>query len=289
MKKINFHLDFDSIVKIITDYLTVTNPYLEILKKKGLNKFQYFQFCILLRYSINLKALIPLFTSFKSDNTIKLPIFLIFRSILEDYLTVQYLLTFIDAEDEKNSAVMNEIAVIDRDFIKFQEDFLKEELNQFKIDGIPPWNSESKVKERSEQFYSSNPDFYLKESAGYKLKSVYSFRKSTPKKFFRDEAEKKKSLTERYKYDRLKSLSLFHFAIQAYLPYKYFSQFQHPSSNMDRMIMSDPSLVDNRFILMTLENVLVATNQVLSVTLKNKEAVPKIKEIQEEIVKLIKK
>lgn len=288
MKRMFFKVNTESILKLVKEYITITNPYIKTLSEKKLNKFQYFYFCLLLRFNINFKALIPLFTSFKADKSFKLPISLILRSLIDDYLTVQYLLTFYDPADKKNIALINEITIIDRDFVKFQEDLLREELNQLKNEGIAEWDSDKKIQARIDQFKKDNPEFFTSKLEGYKLKSIEFFRKTTPSAFFQDVKDRKKPLTDRNKYERLKSLSLNHFAIQAYMPFKYFSQFQHPSSNMDRMMMSDPNLVDTRFYLMTIESILVATNQILSITLESKEAVPKLKLLQDEIIKLIK-
>ena len=81
-----------------------------------------------------------LFLTFKEDRAFKLPIILILRSIVSDYLTIQYLLTFTDEADEKNTAILNEISVLAMDFVKFQYDFLYEELSYLNKLKTAPWD-----------------------------------------------------------------------------------------------------------------------------------------------------
>ena len=289
IRKISVSIDVDQIIRILSDYLVVCHPHFMELKKMSLNKFQYFLFSTLLRFSVNIQSLILLFPSFKDDRTFKLPIVLIFRSIISDYLNIQYLLTFYDPSDTNNTAIKNEIVIFDRDFVKFQYDFLFEELNAMKKDGIEPWQFDDKVTERLNRFYFDNQDFYHQGKQGFELKPINWFRTTTTSSFFVDEKERKSAITDRNKYERLKTQGKDIIGIQAFLPYKYFSQFQHPSSNMDQLLMSDPTLVDNRFILMSIDLIFVATNQILIFTFNQTEVEPRIRDLQDELLLLVKK
>jgi hypothetical protein len=284
--KVSVNVDWDKVIQILSKYLEISLPYIEDLKRMKLNKFQYYLLSTFIRISINTRSLIPLIPIFKEDRTFKLPIILILRSIVSDYLTIQYLLTFHDETDEKNTAIINEISILSKDFVKFQKDFLFEELSYLHKLQIEPWKSEEKVLERINQFHIDNPDFYKKVDHGFELYKDEYYRATTADSFFPE--GKKKPINDKNKYDRLKSLNREDFGFQAYLPYKYFSQFQHPSSNMDDLVMGDPKLVDNRLILMSLDLIFVATNQILRITFNKNEFVPSIKVLQDELLMLIK-
>lgn len=289
LKIVTVNLDIDRIIEILRQYLDICNPKVEELKEMKLKKFQYFLLSSIIRISVNIKALILLFPSYKEDGTFKLPINLIMRSIVSDYLTIQYLLTFHDPKDEKNIAIDNEISVLSLDFLKFQEDLLVEELSYLQKNNIAPWTKE-KVAERIDKFYRDNIDFYIEEKQEFKLKPIRSFRSTTSSVFFEEEKDRNSKITDKQKFDRLKSLGKDEFGMPAYLPYKYFSQFQHPTSNMDELIMSDPAIIDNRMMLMSIDLIFVMTIQVFRNTISDsKELELSIKKLQDDLLKLTKK
>lgn len=288
LEKFSVEIDFDRIIEILRDYLEICHPKIEELKKTGLKKFQYFLLSTLIRIIANVNSLIILFPFFKQEVSYKLPINLILRSIVSDYLTIEYLWTFKDPMDGNNTAIINEINVLNLDFIKFQEALLIEELTYLKNKNVHPWSQE-KVTEKIHQFYNDNLDYFVNDKGNYVLKALKTFRLTTSNRILEEGKIRNSRITEKFKFDRLKLSGLIEFAMPAFLPFKYFSQFQHPTSNMDDLIMSDPKFIDNRMILMALDLIFILTIQIFHDTIPNDELENKIKKCQEDLVKLIKK
>ena len=130
---------------------------------------------------------------------------------------------------------------------------------------------------------------FVLEKGSYTLRPVKYFRETTSPRILDEGKIRNSKITEKFKFDRLKSLGLIEFAMPAFLPYKYFSQFQHPTSNMDDLMMSDPKIIDNRMILMAIDLIFIVTIQIFRNTVNNDELERKIKESQDNLVKLITK
>lgn len=58
---------------------------------------------------------------------------------------------------------------------------------------------------------------------------------------------------------------------------------------MDDLMMSDPKIIDNRMILMAIDLIFIVTIQIFRNTFSNDELERKIKESQDNLVKLITK
>lgn len=288
LEKFSVTVDIDRVIKILTDYIDICHPKIEELKRTHLRKFHYFLLSTLVRIEANVNALIVLYPHLKDDTTFKLPINLILRSIVSDYLTIEYLLTFKNPQDNSDTSIINEITVMNIDFVKFQEAILKEELTYLKEKNVHPW-SQKKVDERLHQFYSDNNDIFIEKNGEFIARPIKTFRESTPTKILDDDVIRNSKVTEKRKFDRVKSLGLEEFSIPAFLPYKYFSQFQHPTSNMDDLIMSDPKIIDFRMMLMAIDLIFILTLQIFRETNPDKEIERKIKECQDNLVQLIKK
>lgn len=76
-------------------------------------------------------------------------------------------------------------------------------------------------------------------------------------------------MSEHYKYKRLKDLSQGKFCRQVYLLFKYYSQFQHISPATHELLNMDSVKLDNKFLLSTIENILISTNLILKTINKN--------------------
>jgi len=281
-------LSVDRIIQILSAYLEIINPKIEELKKVKLKMFEYFLLSTLVRMSVNVSALIVLFPKFKEDRTFKLPINLILRSIVSDYLTIAYLLTFKDPNDATNVAIINEIKVLDLDFVKFQQAMLIEELTYLQEKEGDLWPQE-RMTERLNKFYNDNLDSFIEKNQEFVPKPRSSFRSTTPNSILEEGDVRNSKILDSDKFKRLKSFGLIDFTTPAYLPFKYFSQFQHPCSNMDELLMSKPIIIDNRMILMALDLLFVGSIQIFRNIINDEDLDLQIKKLQEDILDLVKK
>jgi len=171
LEKFSVDISIDRVIEILVEFRSICQPNIELLKKTELRKFPYFLLSTLLRIDANVNSLIVQFPHFKADVVYKLPINLILRSIVSDYLTIEYLLTFKDPMDDTDTAIINEIKVLNLDFIKFQEAILIEELTYLKNKDVQPW-SQDKINEKLYQFYSENSDVFFEDKGNYTLRPI---------------------------------------------------------------------------------------------------------------------
>lgn len=259
------HTNIKKLITLIRDiqkFINAKHSDLKITSNDFINDF-FIQ--VLERFDINLIAIENLLEVYKSIPKIKLPLSLILRSINSDSLTILYLSTFLDKE---KLGVNNELNIFQRDYIKFMEEFGKEELD-FNIKYFQErTESIEKSKFHLYELHKDYPELYKKVNKAYSLKSNYELRQSTPEFLFPDITERKRPhgfISEAYKYKRLKLIDSDRYGAQAYLLFKYYSQFQHISPVSSKMLGYNNKILDDKFLLMSIENAIIGTNLILKV------------------------
>jgi len=264
-------LDIEKICLLLEEY----SEFLKERIKDSTNKKitdDYFLTELLVRFQFNIYGILSILPKFAENIEFKLPLSLILRSINSDILTIFYLNSFISPQDKELIGLKNEIMIFYKDYIRFIKDFGQEELNIVK-NISPEWSEYiNKLENTINKHFESYSDFYKEENGKCKFKSNSELRETTPAFYFLDLKSKNEPnnfITERYKYDRIKSISHDKFCGFAYLAFKYYSQYQHISSATIELLYLDRNQLDDKFLSLTIENVLISTNLILKNLLKN--------------------
>ncbi len=272
MNKGNIKAEIDSriekIIKLIDEYAEFVNKVFIESKANKVNNEFYIFIDLLIRFRTNIKSVNLLLPYFKTDIEFKTPISLLLRSVNADVLTVCYLNSFCMSQDENKIGLQNEIKVLYKDYVNFLKVFGKEELELIKK-YHPDWIEYIKQLELSVDNHISNYSEYYSDKKGQKkIISNFDLRKTTPDYFFFDSEEKRNPssfVTEKYKFDRLKKRNDDNLAGQAFLAFKYYSQFQHYSTATIELLYLSPQCLDFRLLEISLENVFISTNLILKI------------------------
>lgn len=222
------------LIDILKEFNTITDELANHMSGKSLNTIQKVCNDFMNRTRINNEALIPIFEIYKSDASLLLPIGLIFRSMLSDFLTSSYLITFIHDDDKDENAIKNELLILDRDFLRsfLKAMELEKIIHSLNPDFQPPFNNEAAFEERLQAIKSNFKILYKRNDISQKLKEPKEFRETSLNELFNGSQEYTtvggSFMSEEYKFDRIKRLGFGKYAT-AFIPFKYFSQFQHYS------------------------------------------------------------
>jgi hypothetical protein len=241
---------------------------------------------VLDRFEINLIAFVTLLDIYIDNPKIKLPLALILRAVNSDFLSVLYLSTY---PDKEQIGANNELNILQKDYVKSILDFGKEELAFNEKYFSERVESIEKSKFHIEDLRNDYPELYKNVDKRYVLKTNLELRKSSPDYLFPDLIEKKSPngfMSEAYKYKRLKLLGSDRYAAQAYLAFKYYSQFQHISPSSSKVLEFNNKILDNKFLLMTIENLIIGVNLILKVT-KGDGSKSEIEDLINKLIKLV--
>ncbi|MCB0750004.1 MAG: hypothetical protein KDC52_00875 [Ignavibacteriae bacterium] len=220
---------------------------------------------VLERFEVNLSAIESLLEIYKNNPKIKLSLGLILRAVNSDFLSVLYLATF---PDKEKVGALNELNILQKDYVKSILDFGKEELALNEKYFSNRVESIEKSKFHIEDLHNDYPELFKKVDNRYALKTNSELRKSSPDYLFPELEDKKLPngfISEAYRYKRLKLLGSDRYAAQAYLAFKYYSQFQHISPSSSRILEYNNKILDNKFLLMSIEVLIIGVNLILKV------------------------
>jgi hypothetical protein len=280
----NSELNITELKDIVVRYRNYLNDKLISYHGKKGNKVIMTLVSFLKRQYFLCNTLPQLLDSYSIDHRNKFSLSLILRTINSDFLTLIYLLTFINNKSE-TIAFENEIKLLKRDFIKFLEELAKEE-DEFLAEIM---NEIVDTQKKLEEIRLNNKDFYIRnENGSYKLKTCKELRETTDDRYFPSIEEKNRNspfVTERMKFDRIKKSGYLKFS-DAYINFKYYSQFQHFSDSFEQ-IMGKNYLLDNRCLLTTIEYLFIGTNYILNYIEDTENAKNIVlKELQNRLLKL---
>ncbi len=207
---------------------------------------------ILARIRYNLEGLSNLLSCFEEDYRLKISVSLLLRSICADQLTILYLLTFYDKEDESNIAVKNELDVISSEYLQYVKKTLREDHDLLVLLGF---EKESAYSEKVIWFNKLAPEL-IKESG--KIKTRTELRETTPNKIKEGLKPYGNFLSENEKSNRIKEFGFAKFGF-IFIAFKYYSQFQH-FTTMSKKIIEYSPLYDTYYMALTLDHMLITTD-----------------------------
>lgn len=126
------HIDFIAISSLIEEFSEFLGIRIKELKRQKIKEDLDIFLDLLIRFRINIKSIKLILPSFESDIEYKLSLSLLLRTINSDVLTVYYLNSFILAQNQDINGLKNEMKVLYKDYIRFIEEFGKEELELIK-------------------------------------------------------------------------------------------------------------------------------------------------------------
>ncbi|MBK7652075.1 MAG: hypothetical protein IPJ20_17015 [Flammeovirgaceae bacterium] len=138
------------LIGILKDYNSITDELAGHMNGKSLNTIQKVCNDFMNRTRINNEALIPILGIYKTDASLLLPIGLILRSMLSDYLTSSYLITFIHEDDKDENSIKKELLILDRDFLRsfLKAMELEKTIHLLNPDFQPTFNDDAEFEAR---------------------------------------------------------------------------------------------------------------------------------------------
>ena len=203
-----------------------------------LNAVEQYYNTHLKRVRAHLEGVIQLLDSYSMDPTLILPIAHIIRSLLTDFITAFYLITFYDKNEINHASFSNELRLLDRDAYKAILEWMEAEEDLHKFNENLPPISKGRIEERKEGFRK-----YFSEilDINQKPKKTKEIREGSDPKLFghiQKLEDPPNTLSEKCKIKRLKQIKYFKM-LDGYMLYKYFSQFYHESKLFRHLASED--------------------------------------------------
>lgn len=225
----------DCLIEVIKEYNEIVDEMAIAREGQQLSIIQKVCNDFMNRTRINNEALIPMLTLYKDNTSLLLPIGLILRSILSDFLTSSYLITFHDAGDAQEQALRNELNILDRDFLRsmLKSMELEKSIHELNPDIAAMFADDAAYQAKKTSIQSKFPYLFKQENISLRLLDVKELRATSDKdKFFSTPQEfatvGSGFMSEEYKFDRIKQRGFAKYST-AFISFKYFSQFQHYS------------------------------------------------------------
>ena len=257
---------------LIKRYLGIVNNFAgqQAERRARMNLYQKVTTALLQRVKINVEALAPLLKLYAKSDAYFTPIALILRSITSDFLTFCYFTTFY-TEDDNFETLENEINLHDRDFLRSILEVTDAEKTIHKHEPFSDYlyRNEREQLRRIDQL--TRRFRYLIDSRvrGKKIKpkSTKEIRLTSNDDLFFTKSERenpKIAITEKYKFDRMARFAFKKYVL-AYIAFKYFSQFQHFSTQADELNQNANLGRNEYFLTVGIDLVLVMTTICVSV------------------------
>ena len=218
------------------------------------------------------------------------PVALLLRPINTDYLTILYLETFARQENDYLMACLNELKILDRDYVKFLRKFSSEELEFVKTNNESWEKYIDNLNLAVKNHFNEYDSFYTKSKDGPAIIKNEFIREKTSVKFFQDPKDKAKSFSEEEKHERLKNKNLAKWGTQAFLAFKFYSQYQHVSPLFLNLRDEQQRVVSTMFFNFTIENIIIGSQIILSRLYKpNNKIKRELKAILDECEEIMRK
>lgn len=159
---------------IIVEYNALIDDFSITQVEKGahLKKIQKVSNDFLERTRINCEALVPMLEIYKTNNAMIQPIGLLTRSILSDFLTFCYLVTFADAQDTTQESVQNELDLLERDFLRSMLEVgeLESRLNEYNKNILNAYETEEIYLEHLAHIKEEFGHLYINDGTELRIK-----------------------------------------------------------------------------------------------------------------------
>lgn len=282
--------NINALQSIIKEYNSLLDEFAIVQIHKG-NKLKTLQkVCndFLNRTRINNEALIPLLEIYKDKRSSILPLGLLIRSILSDFLAFCYLATFSLEKDVNEVSIQNELDLLERDFLKamLEVSELESKINQYD-NNIPPAFADNKAYETHvEKVKQQFKHLFKEENTQLRFKKPNEFRETSFPECFDSKEEfgtAPSFITEKYKWERMIRRGFSKYVI-VFTAFKFFSQFQHYSP-MSAELTKEVSEAHAFFhLIMAIDSLIIVTDmQIQIIDGKESKYLNRLREIEKNL------
>lgn len=253
------------VLDFLENYLQSTN---DNEQSKEHENFIY----IFIKVRFNLDSILMLMQNLVQDNRFKVSLNVLYRSIIDDLININYLLCFVVVEDHNQQSLDNELSIMHKEFLMSTEELLfaeKDFQNTFNLSGRTSI-------ENSDYYESAINDLYVnnilitEDIIKRKWKKNSEIRRTTNTEItllFPEKLKKQSTfISEGAKLAFIKARN-FKSADLLKLTYKYLSQYQHYSPIAHKFLLEeityDISCYKNTLVLIL--QTVGTSNQVLKV------------------------
>lgn len=183
------------------------------------------------RIRVNMESCKHLVNQYEKNYEYAFPLALILRSVISDILTFCYVVRFydFDADDKSQPSLVNELNLLDKDFISGL--FLAVE-KEHDITKFIPEIEQRKTVEETRALMDELKERLSHLFSGKEFKSSKAMRYSSLPKFFKSLKDREKPsgmMSETYKYDRIMEQTFFSNYAMIMSVFKYYSSLHHYS------------------------------------------------------------
>lgn len=220
---------------ILIDYNKLVDDFAEYQIAKGvqLKPLQKASNDFLFRTRINNEALVPLLENYKTLPAGILPVGLLIRSVLSDFLTFCYLATFSHSKDANELSISNELALLERDFLKAMMEVgeIESRIGDYNEAIRSAFENTEDFEKHVTKLKEDFKHLFKSENSQLRLKKPKEFRETSLPECFDSKEEfglAPSFMTEKYKWERMSKRGFGKYVI-VFTAFKFFSQFQHYS------------------------------------------------------------
>lgn len=210
----------------------------------------------IMRSRIHMESICKILPLLNKHQHFKSSIFLLLRGLIADMLCHMYLMTFAISNDEKQTSLINELDIIETDFVKAMIIIFEEER---KMQEQPEFSKFFTDQSYNLDIFKQNfVHLFKDENIEEKLKDVQKLRESSNQEMFnKDQKMFSKSFRdEKSKHEWLSNFNNYRTMTPLYILYRYFSQFHHYSRGSMVLFGMDDFERDLSYILLTFSNLL---------------------------------
>lgn len=202
--------NISSLQLIIKEYNALLDEFAIIQIHRGTKLKLLQKVCndFLNRTRINNEALIPLLENYKTKMSGILPIGLLVRSILSDFLAFCYLATFSNEKDINEVSIQNELDLLERDFLKSMMEVseFESKIDQYNKNISPVFEDAISYQTHVQQVKQQFRHLFKEENTQLRFKKTNEFRETSFPECFDSKEEfgtAPSFITEKYKWERM--------------------------------------------------------------------------------------
>jgi hypothetical protein len=275
---------------IISDYNSLLDEFAIVQIHRGSKLKTLQKICndFLNRTRINNEALIPLLENYKTKRSAILPIGLLIRSILSDFLAFCYLATFSHSKDPEEVSIENELDLLERDFLKSMMEVseLESKIHEYNQNIPPAFEDNKAYEDHVEKVKNQFKHLFKEENTKLRFKKPSEFRETSLPDCFdsKDEfATAPSFITEKYKWERMLRRGFSKYVI-VFTAFKFFSQFQHYSPMSAELIKEVSEAHAFFHLIMAIDSILIVTDmQIQIIDGKESKYLPRLREIEKKL------
>jgi hypothetical protein len=263
--------NISSLQSVIKEYNELLDEFaiVQVHKAAKLKTLQKVCNDFLNRTRINNEALVLLLEIYKAKRSTILPIGLLIRSILSDFLAFCYLATFSNSKDADEISIQNELDLLERDFLKSMMEVseLESKIDQYNENIPPAFEDNTAYEKHVEKIKHQFKHLFKSENTQLRFKKPSEFRATSLQDLFDSKEEFATApsfITEKYKWERMVRRGFSKYVI-VFTAFKFFSQFQHYSPMSAELIREGSEAHAFFHLVMAIDSMIIVTDMQIQI------------------------